>query len=110
MQFSSSARAPIYGTPKMHKISSSYAFPKLPLIVSSIGTFNYDLASSFCDRLSPVAPEDYSCKDTCSSVSQIKNTNLFSKFFVLYDVTTLFTNIPLQGTFNKAINFILNLS
>ena len=33
------APARIYGTPKMHKISSSDTFPKLRLIVSSIGTF-----------------------------------------------------------------------
>ena len=40
---SGSAAACIYGTPKMHKFSSSDSFPKLPLIVSSIGNFNYNL-------------------------------------------------------------------
>ena len=40
---SGSAPARIYGTPKMHKFSSSDSFPKLPLIVSSIGNFNYNL-------------------------------------------------------------------
>ena len=34
----------IYGIPKMHKFSSSDSFPKLRPIVSSIGTFNYNLA------------------------------------------------------------------
>ena len=34
------APARIYGTPKMHKFSSSDSFHKLPPIVSSIGTFN----------------------------------------------------------------------
>ena len=33
----------IYGTPKMHKFSSSNSFP----IVSSVGTLNYNLAVSF---------------------------------------------------------------
>ena len=37
---SGSAPARIYGTPKMHKFSSSDSFHKLPPIVSSIGTFN----------------------------------------------------------------------
>ena len=37
---SGSAPAHIYGTPKMHKFSSSDSFPKLRPIVSSIGTFN----------------------------------------------------------------------
>ena len=42
-----SAPARIYGTPKMHKFSSSDSFPKLRPIVSSIGTFNYNLSVSF---------------------------------------------------------------
>ena len=58
-----SAPACIYGTPKMHKFSSSDSFPKLRPIVSSIGTFNYNLACFLCDLLSPLVPNDYSCKD-----------------------------------------------
>ena len=57
---SGSAPARTYGTPKMHKFSSSNTFLKLHLIVSSIGTFSYDLAHFFCDLLSPVVPNDYS--------------------------------------------------
>ena len=85
----------IYGTPKMHKFSSSDAFPKLRSIFSSIGTFNYNLARFLCDLLSPLVPDDYSCTDTFSFVSQIKNANFFKKFLFFYDVTSLFTNIPL---------------
>ena len=44
---SGSAPARIYGTPKMHKSSSSDSFPKLCLIVSSIGTFIYHLVVIF---------------------------------------------------------------
>ena len=69
----------IYGTPKMHKFSSSDSFPKLPLIVSSLGTFNYNLARFICDLLSPLDLSPFliffhfhSCKDTFSFVSQIK--------------------------------------
>ena len=92
---SGSGHACIYGTPKMHKFSSSDSFPKFRPIVSSIGTFNYNLARFLCDLLSPLVPNDYSCKDTFSFVSQIKNANLSKKFLVSYDVTSLFTNIPL---------------
>ena len=67
---SGSAPACIYGTPKMRKLSSSDPFSKLHLIVSSIGTFNYNLALFLCDLLSPLVPNDYSCKDTFSFVSQ----------------------------------------
>ena len=102
------APARIYGTPKMHKFLSSDSFPKHHPIASSIGTFNYNLACFLCDLLSPLVPNDYSCKDTFSFVSQIKNANLSKKFLVSYDVTSLFTNIPLQETIDIAINIISN--
>ena len=91
---SSSAPAHIYDTPKMHKFSSSDSFPKLRLIVSSVGTFNYNLACFLCDLLSHLGPNDYSCKDIFSFVSQMKNTNLSKIFLVYYHVTSFFTNIP----------------
>ena len=50
---SGSPLARIYCTPKLHKFSSSDSFPKLRQIVSSIGTFNYNLARFLCDLLSP---------------------------------------------------------
>ena len=102
------APARIYGTPKMHKFSSSDTFPKLHLIVSSIGTFNYDLACFLSDLLSPVVPNDYFCKDIFSFVSQIKNANLSGKFLGSYDVTSLSTNITPQETIDIAINLIFN--
>ena len=104
---SGSAPARIYGTPKMHNFSSD-SFPKLRPIVSSIGTFNYNLARFLCDLLPPLVPNDYSFKDTFSFVSQIKNANLSKKFLVSYDVTSLFTNIPLQETIDLSINLIFN--
>ena len=84
------------------------SFPKLCPIVLSIGTFNYNLARFLCDLLPPLLPNDYSCKDIFSFVSQIKNANLSGKFLVFYDVTSLFTNIPLQETIDIAINLICN--
>ena len=105
-----SAFAPdcIYGTPKMHKFSSSDTFPKRCPILPSIGTFNYNFAHLLYNLLSPLVPDDYSCKDTFSFVSQIKNANLSSKFLVSYDETSLFTDIPLQETIDIAINLIFN--
>ena len=86
-----SAPARIYGTPKMHKFSSIDSFPQLRPIVSSIGTFNYNLARFLCDFFHlPLVPNDYSCKDTFSFVSQIKNSNLSKKFLVSYDLASLF--------------------
>ena len=92
----------------MLKFSSSDSFPNFRPIVSSIGTFNYNLVRFLCDLLSPLVPNDYSCKDTFSFVSQIKNANLSKKFLISYDVTSLFTNISLQETIDIAINLIFN--
>ena len=105
---SGSAHARIYGTPKMHKFSSGDSFPKLCPIVVSIGTFNCNHACFLCDLFSRLVPNDYSCKDTFSFVSQIKHANLSRKFLVSYNVTSLFTNIPLQETIDIAINLIFN--
>ena len=93
---------------KMHNFSSSDSFPKFCPIVSSIGTFNYNLARFLCDLVSPLVPNDYSCKDTFSFVFQFKNANLSKKFLVFCDVTSLFTNIPLQETIGIAINLFFN--
>ena len=76
---SACATARIYVIPKMHKFSSSHSFPKLRPIVSSIGTFNYNLARFLCYLLSSLIPNDYSCIDTFSFVSQIHNANLSKK-------------------------------
>ena len=105
---SGSAPAPIYGTPKMHKFSSSDSLLKLRPIVSLIGTCNYNLTRFICDLLSPLVPNDYSGKDTFFFVSQIKNANLSKRYLVSYDVTSLFTNIPLNETIDIATNLIFN--
>ena len=88
--------------------SSSDTFAKLCPIVSSICIFNYDFAHFLCDLLSPVIPDDYSCKDTFSIVSQIRDASLSCKFLAFYDVTSLLTNIPLQEIIDIAINPTFN--
>ena len=105
---SGSAPARIYGTPEMHKFSSSDSYPKLYPIVSSIGSFNYNTARFLCDLLSPLVSNDYSCKDTFSFVSQVKNVNLSKKCLVSHHATSLITNIPPQETIDIAINLIFN--
>ena len=86
----------MYGTPKLHKFFSNDSFTKLRSIFLSLGTFNNNLSRFLCDLLSPLVPDDYSCKYTFSFVSQIKNANLSSKFLLYDDVINLFTNVSLQ--------------
>ena len=97
-----------YGTLEVHKFFSSDTFPKLRPIVSSIGNFNYDLLRFHCNIFSSVVPDDYCCKDTFSFVSQNKNVNLYGKILVSYNVTSIFTNIPLQEIIDIAINLTFN--
>ena len=94
----------------MHKFSSSDSSPQLCHIVSSIGTFNYNLTCFLCNLLSSLVPNDYSYNDTLYFVSQIKNANLSKKFLVSHDVTSLFTNtnISLQETIDIVITLIFN--
>ena len=73
-----------------------------------IGTFNYNLARFLCDLLSPLFPNNYSCKGTFSFVCQIEKANLSKKFLVSHNITNLFTNIPLQETIDIATNLIFN--
>ena len=92
----------------MYKFSSRDSFPKLSPIVSTIGTFNYNLTRFFCNLLSPLVPHINSCKDTFSFVSQTKNANFCKKILVSYNVTSLFTNSRLQETIGIGINLIFN--
>ena len=98
-----SAPACVYGTPKMHKFPSSDSFPKLHSIVSPVGTFNYNLAFFLCDLLTPLVPDNYSCKNTFTFVSHIKIANLSCKFLVSYNETGLFTNFPLHEAIDIAL-------
>ena len=101
---SSVARA--YGLPKMHKIKVISDKLKLRPIVSSIKTYNYELSSFLGKLLSPCINKDYCADDTFSFVEDIKKVSSNNKFMVSYDVTSLFTNIPLDETINIAVEAI----
>ena len=85
----------------------SDTFPKLRLIVSSIGTFNYDLACLLCDLFLLIVLMITLAKISFF-VSQIKNADLCGNFLVSDDLTSLFTNISLQKTIDITINLIVN--
>ena len=92
--------------PNIHKLTDSDSFPKLRPIVSFVGTFNYNLAKYLCNLLSPHLPEQYCTKDTFTFVEQLKRVSLVDKFLVSFDVTSLFTNIPLSTTIKLAVDLI----
>ena len=96
----------IYGSPKMHRPFHSNSLPNFRPIVSSIGTYNYNLSKYLCELLSPNLPNEFCTKDTFTFVEQLKEVTIHDKFLVSYDVNSLFTNIPLKETINLAVDLI----
>ena len=90
---SGSQPARIYGLPKMHKVQDHSSTPPFRPIVSSIGTYNYNLAKYLCTLLNPHIPNDYCAQDTFTFVSEVTRLHTLSEFMVSFDVESLFTNI-----------------
>ena len=90
----------------MHKSFSSGFIPPLRPIVSSIDTYNYKLAQYLGSLFSPHIPSNFTTKDSFTFIEEIKQLNTYGKFLISFDVTSLFTNIPLEETINIAIHTI----
>ena len=99
--------ARIYGLPKIHKIKGDVTLPPLRPIVSSIGTYNYNLAKYLSGLLSPIIPMNHCAKDSFSFVKDLKSVNPLNKFTVSFDVVSLFTNVPLAESINLPVDLIL---
>ena len=93
----------------------SYTKPRIPVllflllepIVSSLGTlYNYNLAKYLCSLLKPHISSKFCATDTFSFVKEIQDADFGDMFMVSYDVTSIFTNIPLSETIDLAVNAI----
>ena len=71
---------------------------------SSIGTSNYNLAKYLCSLRKPHISSEFCAPDTFSFVKEIQDVDFNYMFMVPYDVTSLFTNIPLSETIDLAVN------
>ena len=89
----------LYGLPKTHKVGT----PLRP-ILSTIGTFNYNLAKFFVPIIEPLTTNDYTLKNSYDFIKEVKNIDVSNKVMVSFDVQSLFTNIPL----NETIDIIMN--
>ena len=98
---SGSQPARLYGLPKVHK-------PNHPLrpICSSIGSYNYRLASELASILSPFASNDYTIKNTFDFVKELQTLSAENAYLCSFDVTSLFTNIPLNQTIEIALDYL----
>ena len=100
---SGSVPALIYGTPKMNKFSSRIHFVNLVtsfnLYVPLIIIFRFPLWLCFMITLAKIL---------FLLFLKFRMQIFPKKLLVSYDVTSLFTNIPLQETINIAKNLIFN--
>ena len=77
--------------------------PKFRPIVAYMGTFKYNLAAFLSELVKKVTPMDHSCSDTFTSLKDLGNQNIEGKFIISFDIPSLFTNIPLEGTAELAV-------
>ena len=84
----------LYGLPKTHK-------PNNPLrpILAAYNSANFPIAKFLVPLLKPLTCNEFSLKNSYEFADQIRNQNV-NNYLVSYDVTSLFTNIPLEETIN----------
>ena len=64
----------------MHNLTDSDSFPKLQPTVSSVVSYNYNLAKYLCNLLSPHPREQYCTKDTFAFIEEPEQVSLVDKF------------------------------
>ena len=91
----------MYGLPKVHKVGT----PCRP-IVSQINSPTYNLAKWLSDVCSPFRRHTSIIKDTFSFINTLKDISFFNDNEVMasFDVSSLFTNIPLNETIDLLLN------
>ena len=101
---SSSRPGRFYTTAKRHKVpENSTDVKKLPLrpIVSNIGTATYGISKYLSKLLHPLSVSDYTINSTQDFVNKIRDEEVAQGYkLVSFDVTSLFTNVPLDDTIN----------
>ena len=97
----------IYGTPKIHKLKHNNINElSLRPIISSISTYNYNLAKFLSSLLETVISAMHCTKDSFRFCEEIKQVRASNNFLVSYDVCSLFTSIPLTETIDIAVDLL----
>lgn len=86
--------AHLYGLPKTHKERLA-----MRPILSATGTYNYALAKWLDEKLKPLSINKYTISDIFQFAEEIQHLQVANNdILVSYDVTALFTNVPLEET------------
>ena len=101
----------LYGTAKTHKFQNSEQITKdnlkLRPIVSTCGTFYYETAKFLASYLLPLTENEYSIKTTTDFAERLSNRTVDDdEVLVSYDVSSLFTEVPLDETIDYIIHEI----
>ncbi|XP_068738974.1 uncharacterized protein [Montipora capricornis] len=68
-------------------------------ILSATGTYNYALAKWLDEKLKPLSINRFTITDTFAFATEMKETKLNEEdILVSFDVSSLFTNVPLDET------------
>ena len=91
----------LYGLPKIHKEGS----PIRP-IISAIGTYTYNLAKHLDEIIKPIlSKSSFMIKDTFDFVNTVSQTTINQEnCIVSFDVSSLFTNVPVSETIELILN------
>ena len=94
----------------MRKVFLPVFLPPFRPIVSSIGTYNYNLTQYLGSFISPHIPPEYSTKASFTFIEEVKLVSVADKFLISFDVMSLFTNIALSESIDIAVNLIFENS
>ena len=90
----------LYGLPKIHKLGN----PIRP-IISTIGTFTYNLAKFLVPLIDPLTKNEYTIDNSVNFVNGLKNLSIPpSAVMASFDIESLFTNVPLDETTGIIVN------
>ena len=86
--------------------------PKFRPIMDTVGSSHYHVGKYLIGLPNPLTSNEFTSKDSFDAAERIKRTpkELFDDgyAFVSFDVTSLFTNVPLERTINIVLDRIYN--
>ena len=79
--------------------SMGYLRPIMRPILSATGTYNFSLAKWLDERLKPLSMNKFTIMDPLKFVEEVRGEKVDAEeILVSYDVTSLFTNVPVDET------------
>ena len=93
---------------KIHKLNTKQDILKslsLRPIISSIGSYNYNLSKFLTNLLAPVIATANSTKDSFTFCEEIKKVTATNQFLTSYDACSLTTDIAVDSLFEHKPEF-----